>query len=121
MKNEVEIVGARNRWEAEVLALTKRFDERLSENMKAAILIAMLPKELQDNLYERGQITESLTYEAVREHAIRISNNKQQLQQPTKAKAATHTPPAQITQTTGQPSSRSIPRGAGICSHRTSA
>lgn len=83
MKDETEIVGAINSWEAEVLALKKRLDEKVSESMKTAILIAILPKDLQDNLYERGHVTEYLTYEAVRELVIRISNNKQQRQQPT--------------------------------------
>ena len=48
IKGELEIVGALGRWEAEVLALERRFGERLSPGIRTAIVLSMLPKELQD-------------------------------------------------------------------------
>ena len=58
VKNELEVVGALLRWEAEVLALDKRFGEIISDTMKIAIILSMLPKDLQDTLYEKGIVTE---------------------------------------------------------------
>ena len=36
-----------DRWEAKVLALSRDFNELLSEKMRAAILISMLPPDLR--------------------------------------------------------------------------
>ena len=49
-------------WEGDVLALEKRFGERLSAGLKLAIVLAMLPKELQDRLYEKGTFQDIHVY-----------------------------------------------------------
>lgn len=46
VKNELEVSGALLKWEAEVLALEKRFGEKLSDTMRIGIVLSMLPKEL---------------------------------------------------------------------------
>ena len=50
---ELEKRGAMLRWEAEVLTLEKRFGETVSDTMRITIVLAMLPKELQDSLYDK--------------------------------------------------------------------
>ena len=61
IKNELELVGALARWEAEVLALEMRFGERLSYGLRMAIVLSMLPKDQQDRLYERGAFQDMKT------------------------------------------------------------
>ena len=51
--------------------------------MKIAIVLSMLPKDLQENLYERGQVTEDLKYVDIRDHLLRLANAKAQLVKPT--------------------------------------
>ena len=41
-----------DRWESKILALGRDFDEKLSERMKAAILISTLPAELRDAILQ---------------------------------------------------------------------
>ena len=41
-----------DRWESKILALSRDFDEQLSERMKAAILILAIPSELRDAILQ---------------------------------------------------------------------
>ena len=74
------------------MALQKRFGERLSYGLRMAIVLAMLPKEQQDRLYERGTFQDlSLgneeedrkTYDKMVEDLTRICNTKEQQVKPT--------------------------------------
>ena len=53
VKHELENSGATLKLEAEELALSRRFEEHISDSMKIAIVLSMLPKELQGSLYEK--------------------------------------------------------------------
>jgi hypothetical protein len=48
IKGDKDMVGSISRWETLVGALENRFGEVISENLKTAILIGMLPKEYHD-------------------------------------------------------------------------
>ena len=41
-------------WEALKAKMTRDFDEKLSPNIAVAILISMIPKELQDLVFQWG-------------------------------------------------------------------
>ena len=49
-----EVATHIDRWEAKVLALSRDFNELLSEKMRAAILISMLPPDLQQALIQQA-------------------------------------------------------------------
>ena len=38
---------------------------------------------MQEDLYQKGHVAESMTYEEVREHLLRVSNAKAQFLKPT--------------------------------------
>ena len=46
-----EVARMVEEWEVRVVRLEGEFDEKLSEAMKMAILIQMLPKEIQDMMF----------------------------------------------------------------------
>ena len=49
-----EVAAHIDKWEAKVLALSRDFSEKLSDKMKAAILISMLPSDLQHALIQQA-------------------------------------------------------------------
>ena len=49
-----EVAAHIDRWEAKVLALSRDFNERLSDKMRSAILISMLPSDLQHALIQQA-------------------------------------------------------------------
>ena len=53
-KRTEDISGFIDKWETKVLALSRDFKETLSEKMRAAILISMLPPELQNTLVQQA-------------------------------------------------------------------
>ena len=83
VKGELEVVSAISKWEAEVLALRKRFAAELDESLRIAILLSMLPTDMQDDLYRKGHVRESMSYDEVREHLLTVSNAKAQFGKPT--------------------------------------
>jgi len=50
-----EVPSQLDRWESKVLALERDFKERMSSKMKSAILISMLPSDLQNALIQQAE------------------------------------------------------------------
>ena len=67
-------------WEAKVLALSRDFNELLSEKMRAAILISMLPPDLQHTLVQQADKIED--YKSTRDRVATIVEAKLALKNP---------------------------------------
>ena len=69
-----------DRWEAKVLALSRDFNKLLSEKMRAAILISMLPPDLQHALIQQADKIED--YKITRDRVATIVEAKLALKNP---------------------------------------
>ena len=69
-----------DRWEAKVLALSRDFNEELSEKMRAPILISMLPPDLQHALIQQADKIED--YKSTRDRVATIVEAKLALKNP---------------------------------------
>jgi hypothetical protein len=79
-KRTEDISGFIDKWETKVLALSRDFKETLSEKMRAAILISMLPPELQNTLVQQAdKITD---YKTTKDKIIGIVEAKLALKDP---------------------------------------
>ena len=54
-------------WEIKVGKLRVEFNEEFSDNVKVAIITGMIPRDLQDMVFQMGRAGESLKYRDVRE------------------------------------------------------
>ena len=68
-------------WELKMLTLKKEFDEDPSPRMKVALLLAMIPAEMQDILFQ--QMDNMKTYEEARDRVKGIVMNRIARNQPT--------------------------------------
>ena len=72
-------------WEVRVVRLEEEFDEKLSEAMKVAILIQMLPKEMQDMVFQMGSLIggrEKLDYREIRDKVVSVAGNRAEQRRP---------------------------------------
>ena len=51
-----EVIGSIHRWESKVAALKSRYAENVVGQLKHAIFIGMMPKELQDVIWQNGSL-----------------------------------------------------------------
>jgi len=79
-KNLKDIQSHIDRWEARVLALERDFKEKVGSKMKAAILISMLPTELQNALIQQADKYEE--YGPTKEKIISIVEAKIAMKSP---------------------------------------
>ena len=56
IKGDKDLVAGLTYWETKVGTLENRFGERLSENLRTAILVGMLPKEHHDLVIEKKSL-----------------------------------------------------------------
>ncbi len=75
-----DIVTGIHSWERKIALLETKFNERITENIKLAVLIGMLPKEYQDICIQASCVMEKMTYEKMRDHILNVAN--QRLPQP---------------------------------------
>ena len=75
-----EIAGHIDRWEAKVLALSRDFEEKLSDKMRAAILVSMLPPGLQQTLVQ--QADKLSDYKYTKDRIISIVESKLAIKDP---------------------------------------
>ena len=54
----------------------------MTEGMKVAVLIMMLPKELQEMVYQMGNVGEELRYQEVRDKVIAVAGHKAKVRIP---------------------------------------
>ena len=75
-----EVATHVDRWESKVLALLRDFNEELSEEMRAAILISMLPPDLQHALIQQADKIND--YKSTRDRVTTIVEAKLALKNP---------------------------------------
>ncbi len=69
-------------WEVKKSVLEKEFSEELSENLQAAILVAMLPQNFKDMIFE-NQGSEQIRYLVVRDKVLAVAGSRIAQAQPT--------------------------------------
>ena len=70
-------------WELKQGKLKVEFGEEFSDNVKVAILTAMIPRDLQDMVFQMGHAGEELKYSAVRDKVMSIASHRAQMATPT--------------------------------------
>ena len=80
VKHLKDVPGLIDRWEIKVLALERDFKESLSPRMKAAILISMLPADLQDSLVQNAEKYHE--YPSAKEKVLSIVEAKMSMRDP---------------------------------------
>jgi hypothetical protein len=68
------IMKAMDLWTLKINTLEKEHQEKLSANMKKAVLLSMLPVDLQDMIYQNAETEQ--TFEEVREKVKAVVNNR---------------------------------------------
>ena len=78
IRGDKEMVAGILKWETLLGALENRFGEVLSENLRTAILVGMLPKEHQEMVIEKGILMGGgkLKYQASRDYLIKMAKEK---------------------------------------------
>ena len=69
-------------WEAKRGRLKAEFDEEFSDNVCIAILTSMLPRDLQDLVFQQGQVGEALKYQSIRDKVMSIASHRSQMATP---------------------------------------
>ena len=83
MKNSGEVISGIHKWETKEALLRSRFEESMSDKLKIAIILGMLPKEYQEMVlqsYNGGG--KEPTYEGVRDYVISVAQQKLQMRKP---------------------------------------
>jgi len=81
LKSVQEVLVGVPRWEGKIASLFNRHREELSDQMKLAIFINMMPREYQD-VGMQMSIGRKLKYEELRDHFFGLANQKAQLGRP---------------------------------------
>jgi hypothetical protein len=73
-------------WEVNMSRMLGEFGEELSDAMKVAILIQIIPRELQDMVFQMGSMTlvagEGLEYQVVRDKVMSVAGNRMEQRRP---------------------------------------
>ena len=79
-----EVISSIHRWESKVAALKSRYGEEVAGNLKHVIFIGMMPKELQDVLWQKASMEGEAksTYESSRDYILNLVNQKLQMMKP---------------------------------------
>ena len=72
VKNVREVPMAIEKWEAKHAILVSEYNEKLSEELKAAVLVSLLPNELQDTVYQMQE--GEIEYNKVRDKALSLAS-----------------------------------------------
>ena len=70
-------------WEIKVGKLKVEFDEEFSDTIKVAIITGMIPRDLQDMVFQMGKSGEVLKYREVRDKVMSIASHRAQMATPT--------------------------------------
>ena len=84
IKGSQGLVKGVHHWEARVGILKSKFGEELSNGIKMAILVGMLPQEYQDMCMQAAcTMGKEPKYEALRDHVFNVANQRIQAAHPT--------------------------------------
>ena len=70
-------------WEIKIGKLKVEFEEEFSDNVKVAIITGMVPRDLQDMIFQMGRAGEDLGYREVRDKVMSIASHRSQMAIPT--------------------------------------
>ena len=70
-------------WEIKVGKLKVEFNEDFSDTIKIAIITGMIPRDLQDMVFQMGHVGQSLKYKEVRDKVMSIASHRAQMTIPT--------------------------------------
>ena len=70
VKEVRDVPRAVEEWEVKCARVAEEYGEKLSEGMRVAVLIMMLPKDMQEMIYQMGKVGEDLTYQEVRDKVV---------------------------------------------------
>ena len=73
---------AMEEWEIRRGKLRAEFQEELSDTVQVAILTGMLPRDLQDMVFQMGHLGETMKYAAVRDRVMSIASHRAQMVTP---------------------------------------
>ena len=77
MKETRDVPRVVEEWEVKSARIADEYKgEGLTEGMKVAVLIMMLPRELQEMVYQMGNVGEELRYQEVRDKVIAVEGHK---------------------------------------------
>ena len=71
-----EIVSAIFKWEAKITNGLKRYGESIGPKLKTAIMVAMMPKGVKDDLLKHSCMQTSLKYDGCKDYLIKFSNQE---------------------------------------------
>ena len=84
LKGSSEVIAGVQKWERKVGELAQRYGEKLSDNLKMAILVGILPKDFQDMVFQNGVLgTGKMEYQEIRDYVVKVADQKTQLNRPT--------------------------------------
>ena len=85
IKGDKDMVSGILNWELLLGSLENRFGEVLSENLRTAILVGMLPKDHQEMVIEKGILMGGgkLKYQESRDYSIKMAKEKTDRSKPT--------------------------------------
>ena len=70
-------------WEVKCARVAEEYArEGLTEGMKVAVLIMMLPKDMQEMVYQMGKVGEELRYQEVRDKVVAVAGHKAKVRVP---------------------------------------
>ena len=73
-------------WEVKMCKVESEYGERISDSIRVAVLISMIPKELQDIALQMGKLGEDIAYQEVKEKIMAVASNKAGMRVPKEGK-----------------------------------
>ena len=82
VKEVRDVPRAVEEWEVKCARVAEEYGEKLSEGMRVAVLIMMLPKDMQEMVYQMGKVGEDLMYQEVRDKVVAVAGHKAKIRIP---------------------------------------
>ena len=85
IKDDKDIPRGVEEWELKCARIKEEYGERegLTDGMNVPILISIIPKEMQDMVYQMGKLDEDLPHQEVRDKVIGVAGQRAQRRTPT--------------------------------------
>ena len=81
-KNMNDVQSAVQDWENKVARLADEYGEKVNDNLKVAILIAIVPEAMQNNIFEIEKGATEIKYETAKEVAITLALRRAEQRKP---------------------------------------
>ena len=83
IRSSGDVISGIHHWEAKEAVLKSRFEEQMTDKLKLAIMLEMLPKEYQEMVLQSDNVgSKEPTYEGMRDHVINVAQQKIQMRRP---------------------------------------